>query len=262
MPPVLDLLLDILLSILIPALFASSITFLILLRWNMAGLALLAGLLTANYFRKVLSWSWQDDLGLFFIMLAVASVVSTIHVRNWCSKILVVLSVIAITAILLVSEGVPGLHIVIVVTLSLLQFSAIHEAEQRMASGIPAVLLALTGLAAAMVLIHAHTARLFDLSLIWMASAFGLGVIALLCNASAGSLALPAAVFFPFLLYYGQQNTFSEVPWFCYVCLAVAPLASFLLLFGKTQRLTVILWLSLLALSVLCAMRYESVVIL
>ncbi|HQR43232.1 MAG TPA: hypothetical protein PLX97_11125, partial [Gemmatales bacterium] len=66
---------------------------------------------------------------------------------------------------------------------------------------------------------------------------------------------------FPFLLLYTQQNTFSELPVWTFVCLAAAPLVCLLsYLYARIpSRLITLLWLILLALAAGIALKYETI---
>ena len=81
------------------------------------------------------------------------------------------------------------------------------------------------GLAAATVLIHAHSARFCDLAVLQTATLAGLGLIAALRRLDAAPLFAGPAVFFPALMLGGAANTFSEVPVASFILVALAPCA-------------------------------------
>jgi hypothetical protein len=89
--------------------------------------------------------------------------------------------------------------------------------------GVSALGLALALLGAALVLIHAHTARFMDIALIVAASLAGIAVVAWRRPARG---AVPGAVVaLAGLLLSGHYETFSEVPWPAFLLPALAPLA-------------------------------------
>jgi hypothetical protein len=86
-------------------------------------------------------------------------------------------------------------------------------------------------LAAGAVLIHAHSARLTDLSVIVAGSYFGVALAARWTGADVRSAVPIAAVSLPGLLLVGQQSTYSEVPVASFALAALAPLVLALPLF-------------------------------
>lgn len=260
----LDLILDKLLHIVLPATLASALLWMLLSRFKLAGLAFLAGFLSANYFCNALSWYCHEDMGLLLTMLTVASVASAMQSDKWFPNIMLALVVTTTTAVLFAADSVPPSHTFLAAAYSLLLYVSLWLAEKNLPRLLPACL-ALLGLATAIVMIHAHSARLCDLGLMTMASFTGICSVTLLKKTHAYSLAAPTAVFFPYLIFYGQQNTFSEVPWFAFAFLAIAPLACLMFLYSarhKIRLVAVLLWCLMLALAVAVGLRYETVVMM
>jgi hypothetical protein len=121
-------------------------------------------------------------------------------------------------------------------------------------------------LAAATVLIHAHSARLTDAATILAGGWSGVAVAAYWRRTHPGCTAPVAAIGLPALMLVGQQSTFSEVPTASFVLVALAPLALLPLVFVKAERrqgwrFAIAGWLLLLVpagLAVLLAMRAET----
>lgn len=80
-------------------------------------------------------------------------------------------------------------------------------------------------LAAGAVLLHAHTARMTDLATFVAGGCLGVAVAARWAGADLRGIAPVAAVALPGLLLDGQQSTYSEVPWYSFALVALAPLA-------------------------------------
>jgi len=78
---------------------------------------------------------------------------------------------------------------------------------------------------AAMILLHAHSAKLTDFALLASMALVGTALAAWVRPSDTGSALAAAAVFLPGLLLNGQHSTFSEVPKLSFVLAALAPLA-------------------------------------
>jgi hypothetical protein len=79
--------------------------------------------------------------------------------------------------------------------------------------------------AAAVVILHAHSARLADAALLFAMALLGPSAAAFLWRGDASSAAAAGAIALPGLLFMGQQETFSEVPLSSFALAALAPLA-------------------------------------
>jgi len=84
--------------------------------------------------------------------------------------------------------------------------------------------LAATFLTAGAVLIHAGSARLMDTSVVVASALAGIGAVAWWRRVDAGGAIPAAAVLLPGFLLMGQQETFSDVPWYAFALPALAPL--------------------------------------
>ena len=91
--------------------------------------------------------------------------------------------------------------------------------------------LGLVFLSAGAVLLHAHTARMTDLATFVAGGCLGVAVAARWSGADLRGVAPIAAVALPGLLLDGQQSTFSEVPWYSFALVALAPLVLIPLVF-------------------------------
>jgi hypothetical protein len=99
------------------------------------------------------------------------------------------------------------------------------------------VLPALWGGAAATILIHAHSARFFDLAVLMSAALCGIGLIAMIQKLETPPVYAGSALFFPALMINGADSTFSEVPIASFVLAVLAPCALYALSLPPLQRL-------------------------
>lgn len=121
-------------------------------------------------------------------------------------------------------------------------------------------------LAAATVLIHAHSARFTDIATILAGAWFGIAAVACWRRNDLGSTAPVAAISLPALMLAAQQLTFSDVPTASFTLVALAPLALFPLIFVKAEhrqswRFVIAGWALLLVpagIAVALAMRAET----
>jgi hypothetical protein len=122
-------------------------------------------------------------------------------------------------------------------------------------------------LAAATVLIHAHSARFTDIATILAGGWLGVAAPAYWRRSEeAGASGPVAAITLPALMLIAQQSTFSEVPTVSFALVALAPLALFPLIFVKAEhrqsgRFVIAGWTLVLmpaALAVALAMRAET----
>lgn len=108
--------------------------------------------------------------------------------------------------------------------LVLAEWALLEELARRPSGGGVPLGLSFTCLAATAVIIHAHSARLADGATVLAAALGGLAIAAWLFQADAGGAMPAVAVLLPGLLLNGQTETFSEVPWVCFVLVALAPM--------------------------------------
>ena len=122
------------------------------------------------------------------------------------------------------------------------------------------------GGAAATVLIHAASARFFDLAVLLTATLAGVGLIAALRKLNVAALFAGPAVFLPALMLGGLANTFSEVPAASFILVSLAPCALWSLRLpplrtwsGRTLAVAAVVSVLIpCALAVALAMRAES----
>jgi len=294
--PPLDLLLDILLNdFLTPALFAGALLY--LARGRRSGavgavLGLLCGLAIGIWFNvqqmtKDLvggkppssDWLrgnlpfWPESLGwhwLFGMTLAALVVGLVMRIPGWPERLgWVVLATTTLAACLLVASFVQQWGLWIVHGFAFVaagEWVITEEQARRQPGGLVPFWLAGVFLAGAIVLIHAHCNRFFDLALIFCSTLGALGVVAWLCRLDVGSVVPGAVVALCCLLLAGFSETSSEVPAICFFLVALAPLLLGVTLLPPLTRMsalyrgllqTALLLLPLVIAVILC-MQYES----
>lgn len=134
--------------------------------------------------------------------------------------------------------------------------------------GLP-LTLAFMLLGGAAVLIHAHSARLTDLALIFTAAVAGLALPCWIWKVDAAPAGFLAAVVLPALMFTGMNETDSAVPTASFYCVGLAPLGLLVAVMPPFSRMTgllraVLLFLTLVpvVVAVVLAMRAESLPVL
>lgn len=262
MPP-LEVVWDLVVSILLPGFVVSFVSGMVLLRWRGAGLALILGVLAANLINTPLPWfDWNQELGRVCLILVLSLATALVNGEPWWKWIVKAAWVGILSVTLCFHDNIELSHRLAVSVASMAMYGVISLGERRFSGCILLSLLAATGLATAIVMLHAHTARLNDVALMWVISSAGLFLAAIFSKTLIQGLASPAAVFFPFLLYYGRLSTFSDVPVWSFILIVASPLACILCFMVKPKgRAWAVsaLWLLFLIAAVGLAMRYESI---
>lgn len=253
---------DLVISILLPGFVVSFVSGLILLRWKWAALALVLGFFASNVINTPLPWfDWDQELGRVCLIL-VLSLATLFQDDSKTWKLVAGAAWVGgLCCVLCFHENIEISHRLIIVAVSMVQYLLLRYGETRLSNWVLPALLASSGLATALVMLQAHTARLSEVGMMWMASSIGLLVASCITKYGIRGLAGPAAVSLPFLLYYGRISTYSEVPVWSFVLVAAAPLACILCWLGKTKlriTLVVALWLLCLIAAVTLAIRYET----
>ena len=259
-----DVVWDLVISILLPGFVVSFVSGMALLRWKWAGPALVLGILAANVLSTPLPWfDWDQELGRVCFALVFSLATMFLGCDKWWKLSLAVAWVGVLSGVLCYHENIEISHQCAVITASIAFYCLVSFGELRLSGKVLLALLTAMGLATSLVMLHAHTARLSDVGMIWMTSSAGVLLAAFFIKTETRGLAGPAAVLLPFLLYYGKLSTFSEVPIWSFVLVVAAPLACCLCLLAKNRMRTVMVsavWLLCLITAVALAMRYETII--
>lgn len=264
MPPIADTL-EALRFAILPAFLAAAVVFYAVARLApqrgvaVGGvLALLAGFLAGNHFRSEVvtfhlselvpwlrgallrepeaprppgTWFWLPWLSVSAMLVGLVTRPALVP-RLLAPLVWLVVALLA--ARLLVREPL-WVAAALVVTILVLWGVLDHVARQRPGGWLP---LGLAGvhLAAGLVLVQAHTARLADVATIIAGCLLGLALVAWWCQCSIEG-AIPAiAVALPCLLLVGYDPELAEVPWSAFVLLALAPITLGILLIPRLAQ--------------------------
>ncbi len=239
-------------------------------------LALAGGLALGNFTRGLLPW-WSLETGwpsLFPATLVAISggVFAALALSRCGSRWRMALRLITmagcawwLTPVSPVSSRI-GVFVLLFAA-SALNWEAFRYTSSRSLG--PAALLALAipwGGAAATVLIHAASARFFDMTVLLTATLAGIGLIAAVRKLDVTAVFVGPAVFLPALMLGGAVNTFSEVPIASFILIGLAPCALWSLSLPPMRRWSgralavaaVVAVLVPCAVAVALAMRAES----
>jgi len=175
----------------------------------------------------------------------------------------------ALAACLLISAADQKLGLWTVVLFAIVaaaEWVITEEQARRHPGALVPLWLAGIFLTAAIVLIHAHSNRFFDLALIFSSSLSAIAVVAWLCRLDAGSVVPGAVVALCGLLLAGLSETYSDLPTICFFLVALAPLLLGVTLLPPLTRMTALyrsllqtaLLLLPLVIAVILCMQYES----
>jgi hypothetical protein len=142
----------------------------------------------------------------------------------WALRLLAVF----IVARLLVPAEVAGgaaWPVLLFAAVVLFQWGLLEQLARQAPGGWLPLGLSGVSFAAAVVLLHAHSARLTDLATLLCAALAGIAVVGWVLGRDPGGAMPAVAVALPGLLLIGQQETFSELPWTSFALVALAPLA-------------------------------------
>ena len=239
-------------------------------------LALAGGLALGNWARGLLPW-WSLELGwpsLFPATLAaigggvVAELASS--AQGWRRGLGLRFVAVAGCAFWLAPSGTPRAHLgffVLLFAASALNWEVFRRGEVQGFGRVTLLALAIPwGIAAATVLIHAHSARFCDLAVLQTSTLAGVGIIAARWRLDVTALFVGPAIFFPALMLGGAANTFSEVPGASFILIALAPCALWCLRLRVFRRLSdrsraataVVAVLVFCVVAVVLAMRAET----
>lgn len=272
-----DLVIDASLNCMIPALVAAVVVLAATLveggkRAGIAGSAFawLAALVSANAFRSLVPLKPGNSTLDWLIWSAIGATLAGLFIRGVSPKLgwLIRIAVAGAAAWLLVPTELRGLVVWLAPAFGGLILLG-SWASERLATRQPgaAVPLAWTIMlgGAACILIHAHSARLMEVASVGMMACLGILAVSSICQTDVGGFSPAAAVLLPGVLLCGLHETYSELPWKAYACVAGAPmmLLPFALLKPSSNRLRAILMLVFVSLPVAAgcylAMRAETI---
>ena len=196
-------------------------------------LALAGGLAVGNFTRGLLPW-WSLELGwpsLFPATLAalgggvVAAIVSARRGWRWGLALRLITAAGCAWWLTPASPPLSRLGFFILIFAGGALDGEMFRRNKVQSLG-PIALLVLVvpwGLAAATVLIHAHSARFCDMAVLLTATFAGVALVAAVRKLDVAAMLAGPAVFIPALMLNGATNTFSDVPWASFILIALVP---------------------------------------
>jgi len=270
---------EIVLEVVLPAAGASGAVFYALVRWRGPGVApaasavaLAAGFLIGNHLRGAVGLR-EDSVDLHRLLRAALAALClgvvarwrrTPSAAGWAMRLAGAALATRVIHGLIDDSPVPAWQLA---ALLIVGWAVCEAACREPAGGNGAWALSMAAVAAAVVLLHAHTARLAEAAVLLSAALFGLGVVASCKGIDAGGAVPGGVVVLAGLLTVGQGSTYSDVPPRCFLLAGVPPLALAPTMLPWVRRLAGprlgILRLALVAVpcaaAVAWAMRVESV---
>jgi hypothetical protein len=119
----------------------------------------------------------------------------------------------------------------------LLEWAIIHSLARLWKDGSVAAALSVCLAAAGVIILHAHSARLTDMALLFSVALAAISLVAWIWPVDTGGALCAATMFLPGLLLSAQQETFSQVPWRGFLFVALAPIALLPMLHPRLARL-------------------------
>jgi hypothetical protein len=237
-------------EILLPAMGVSAVLFFLCLRllgpragFIASALAVAAGFATANAIRGSVAFS-NDNQGLHRLLWMAAAVLPIGMLARvapaWLGEILRAggagLAAWVLVPMTSEEESLPRWLPWAFAAVVLASWVVAEQASRRPAGGAGAWSFALAGVAASLVLLHASFARGADLALMLAGAMTGVALVGGLLGGDTGGAVPAGAVLLPGLLFFGNTETFSEVPLASWLLVALSPLALALTLMPFLER--------------------------
>jgi hypothetical protein len=236
-----DLIRSALLTVLLPGFVASAVV-LGLVRWLTGpkraavfgpALAVFAGLAAGNALRHLFPWVpeevvWHRVPFAAVAALAVEAIVRLPRLPEAGRLALRFIGAGAVAATIIPAEvwtGTPWAGFILAAGVVAGWLLPVRLAQKSPGGAVSLSFALLLGGGAAVVLIHAHSARFTDAATLLAASLAGVAVVAWPGRLDDGSAVPAAAAFVPGLAAAGWTETFSEVPTAAFLLVAAAPLA-------------------------------------
>jgi hypothetical protein len=268
-------LLDLLQTVMLPAFLTSLLLALLCIRLQRAGLAVLGGLLVANYFSGLVPWTmlpWREqDWGWPIILWACAlgSLVLDslgalrLEQRGW--RLLAAIW-IGLLSYVLMYPDLASMWLKLLVAIAASEaFLLLLAAEQRLPRWYLVTGWSLSCMVAAGVIYYAHSVRLAEMSLMLGASLAGVAVALRWTSGKVTTLYGLVILFLPPVIFAGDFETYSQLPPAAFFLLLIGPLSAGLVLlpsFQDKQRvgfwIVTVIWIGCMAVALGLAMIYET----
>ncbi len=272
MPPW-DVILDILLTTILPCIVVSFVAGWFLRKTSYTALAVLFGAVAGNAGSRLLPW-WpsEQEMSLLLLMVGLSFLLIDVRPKQWWVGVIFVVSFSSYliqAEIRALMQGESFLEMVYYSVYCLVAVSlylALTRAERLVSGRVMLLLYSLWGLAASIILIYAHSGLLSQIALLWMCSCIGLLCAYSKRTDAVRGLAAPATILLQYLLSYGLQTCYCQVPAVAFVLAGVAPLACLVMKVNESsprlRRIAIVGWLMLLLIACSLAIYCDNVLFL
>lgn len=263
MPPW-EVILDILLTTILPCIVVSFVAGWLLRKTSYAALAVFSGIVAGNVASRLLPW-WpsEQEMSLLLLMVSLSFLLIDVKPKQWWVG---VIFVVAFSSFLVQRESLEFVHHSSYIVIAGLLYFALTRAEQLVPGRVMLLLYSVWGLAASIILIYAHSGLLSQIAMMWMCSCAGLFCVYCRHTGAVRGLAAPATILMQYLLNYGLQTCYCQVPAAAFVLAGVAPLSCLLMRFNENsprlRRIAIVGWLLLLIIACGLAIYFDDVLVL
>lgn len=259
-----DSIIHVLLNTVLPCVVVSFVVGWFLRKTSYSALAVFCGIVAGNVASSLLPW-WpsSQEMSSLMLMVFLSFFLIDMKPRHWWVGLIFVL---AFSTHLLNPQPDEKFFRLISTVVTVMLYMALLLAERKLPGRAILLLCSLWGLAASIILILAHSGLLSQIALLWACSCIGLyGVFCKRIEPVRG-LAGPATIVLQYVLSYGLQTCYSQVPAVAFVLAIIAPV-SCLLLYRESNnprlRLFAVLgWLLLLVIACGLAIYFDDVLVL
>ncbi len=262
MPPF-EVMIDVIATTILPSMMASFVVGWLLRKTPYTALAIFLGLVSGNLLSKLLPW-WpsREELSVLLLTVFLSLFLLELKSKQWLTGSI---CISIFSSMLIQQESHELLIHSAYVLMGVVLYVSLLTAERWFSGQLLLLLCILSGLASSIILIYAHSGLLSQIALLWTSSCGGLALTRIKSSFPIRGLAGPTTIFIQYLLFYGQQTCFSEVPAASFYLAAIAPFPCLLLTlrfsYLKLKVFAVAGWVLLLVLATGLALYFDDILI-
>lgn len=272
MPPW-DVILDILLTTILPSIVVSFVAGWFLRKTSYMALAVMFGIVAGNVASRLLPW-WPSELemSLLLLMVGLSFLLMDLKPKQWWVGVIFVVAFssyliqVEIRALMQGESFLEMAYYSVYCLVAVSLYLALTCAERLVSGRVLLLLYSLWGMAASIILIYAHSGLLSQIAMLWMCSCVGLFCVYSRRIDTVRGLAAPATVLLQYLLTYGLQTCYCQVPAAAFVLAGIAPLSCLFMKVNENsprlRRIAIGGWLLLLVIACGLAVYFDNVLIL
>ncbi len=262
MPPF-DVIVDVFKTTILPSVVVSFVAGWLLRKTQYAALAIFLGIVAGNLLSQLLPWwPYRDEMSFLLLAVFLSLFLMELKTKQWLTG---TICICIISLMLIQQESQDLVTSATYVLFGMMLYMSLFAAECWLSGRVLMLLCILSGSACSIILIYAHSCLLCQIALLWTCSCGGLALTVLQSSLPIRGVAGPTTIFLQYLLYYGQQTCFSEVPAASYYLAAIAPFPCVLVYLKCNSPLLRLIavagWLLLLVLATGLAMYFDDVLI-